>query len=129
MTNKKIIQSFFENVRSGQNVNSAPQYMHNIVYAHQVLAESHTDEVIERSPEDYANHVQEMKAMYGDFSLAIEEILSDGDKVYVRWRQVGTVDKKDVTEIGSAVYLLKDGKIAEYWIQLDRKGIEEQMNN
>jgi predicted ester cyclase len=85
--------------------------------------------VIERSPEDYANHVQEMKAMYGDFSLAIEEILSDGDKVYVRWRQVGTVDKKDVTEIGSAVYLLKDGKIAEYWIQLDRKGIEEQMNN
>lgn len=129
MTNKKIIQSFFENVRSGQNVNSASRYMHSVVYAHQVLAESHTDEVVERSPEDYANHVQEMKAMYGDFSLAIEEILSDGDKVYVRWRQVGTVDKKDVTEIGSAVYLLKDGKIAEYWIQLDRKGIEEQMNN
>lgn len=88
-----------------------------------------SDEVIKRSPEDYANHVKEMKEMYGDFSLTIDEILSDQNKVYVRWHQVGTVDKKSVTEIGSAVYLLKNEKIAEYWIQLDRKGIEEQLNN
>lgn len=34
---------------------------------------------------------------------------------------------KEVIEIGSAVYRLEDRKIVEYWIQVDRFGIIEQI--
>lgn len=69
-----------------------------------------------------------MRDTYGKFKLSIEEILSENNKVYVRWRQIGMVNNIPITEIGSAVYLIKDTKISEYWIQIDRKGIEEQLN-
>jgi len=32
-----------------------------------------------------------------------------------------------LTEIGGAVYRIENGKIAEYWIQLDRQGMELQL--
>lgn len=63
-----------------------------------------------------------MRDTYGKFKLSIEEILSENNKVYVRWRQIGMVNNIPITEIGSAVYLIKDTKISEYWIQIDRKG-------
>lgn len=69
-----------------------------------------------------------MRDTYGKFKLSIEEILSENNKVYVRWRQIGMVNNIPITEISRAVYLIKDTKISEYWIQIDRKGIEEQLN-
>lgn len=127
MNNKQIITDFFEKVRSGKNLNLAYKYMQDNVLAHQIIAESKKEIVIRRTPEDYAEHVNEMRKTYGEFSLSIEEILSDDNKVYVRWRQLGSVKGKPITEIGSAVYMVRNAKISEYWIQLDRKGIEEQM--
>lgn len=32
-----------------------------------------------------------------------------------------------VTDIASAVYRVRDGRIVEYWIQADRKGLEIQV--
>lgn len=104
------------------------------VLAHQVISE---DEVtVTRTPSDYADHVREMIKAYGEFSLEILELLTQGDKVYVRWRQtgihVGEVDGYSPTnipviEIASAVYRVENEQIAEYWIQIDRLGIEKQL--
>lgn len=69
-----------------------------------------------------------MRETYGKSKLSIETILSENNKVYVRWRQIGMVNNIPITEISRAVYLIKDTKISEYWIQIDRKGIEEQLN-
>lgn len=89
-----------------------------------------------RTPSDYADHVREMIEAYGEFSLEIQELLTQGDKVYVRWRQTGThIGKVDgysptnlpVIEIASAVYRVENERIAEYWIQIDRLGIERQL--
>lgn len=128
MNNKKLIQDFYEKIRSGNELASVSNYMHKKVIAHQVLAEAEPEVVISRTPKEYADHVSEMRDTYGKFKLSIEEILSENNKVYVRWRQIGMVNNIPITEIGSAVYLIKDTKISEYWIQIDRKGIEEQLN-
>jgi hypothetical protein len=58
-----------------------------VVLAHHVQSE---DEVtIERSPDDYADHVREMTATWGGFDLSVDEFLVDGTRAYVRLTQVG----------------------------------------
>ncbi|MDA9470139.1 ester cyclase [Enterococcus sp. 5H] len=124
---KQIVTDFFENIRSGKNLQAAYEFMHQRVIAHQVQSEN--EYTVERSPQDYVDHVKEMQDLYGNFKLEIQEILADGNKVYVRWKQTGEmVDGRRIIQIASAVYLVKQEKISEYWIQIDRKGLELQNN-
>ncbi|WP_340027522.1 ester cyclase [Paenibacillus sp. FSL H7-0940] len=134
MTAEQIVRTFFEEVRSGRNPDYASRVMAEQVLAHQVISEEEV--TVTRTPSDYADHVREMIEAYGEFSLEIQELLTQGDKVYVRWRQTGThVGEVDgysptnlpVIEIASAVYRVENEQIAEYWIQIDRLGIEKQL--
>jgi len=134
MTPEQIVKKFFEEVRSGNNPDYATELMADQVLAHQVTSEEEL--TVTRTPKDYADHVKEMVETYGDFSLEIQEFMVQGNKVYVRWKQVGThVGEVDgyqptnlpVIEIASAVYRIEEEKIAEYWIQIDRAGIENQL--
>lgn len=135
MTPEQIVKKFFEEVRSGNNPDYATELMADHVLAHQVISEE--ESTVLRTPTDYADHVKEMVEAYGDFSLEIQEFMVQGNKVYVRWKQVGThVGEVDgfqptslpVIEIASAVYRIEEEKIVEYWIQIDRAGIEKQLN-
>ncbi|MGE7928833.1 ester cyclase [Lysinibacillus xylanilyticus] len=135
MTPEQIVKKFFEEVRSGNNPDYATELMADRVLAHQVISEE--ESTVLRTPTDYADHVKEMVEAYGDFSLEIQEFMVQGNKVYVRWKQVGThVGEVDgfqptslpVIEIASAVYRIEEEKIVEYWIQIDRAGIEKQLN-
>ena len=134
MTPEQIVKKFFEEVRSGNNPDYATELMADQVLGHQVISEEELTVI--RTPKDYADHVKEMVEAYGDFLLEIQEFLVQGNKVYVRWKQVGThVGEVDgyqptnlpVIEIASAVYRIEKEKIAEYWIQIDRAGIENQL--
>ncbi|MED0993980.1 ester cyclase [Bacillus mobilis] len=133
MTPEQIVRNFFEEVRSGKNPDYSNQLMAEKVLAHQIVSEE--EQTVCRTPEDYAEHVREMIEVYGDFSLEIQEFLVQGSKVYVRWKQVGIhlgeIDGYQPTglpiiQMASAVYRIEDGKIAEYWIQIDRSGIQNQ---
>ncbi|QPQ35512.1 ester cyclase [Lysinibacillus sp. JNUCC-52] len=135
MTPEQIVKKFFEEVRSGKNPDYATELMADKVMAHQVISEEEITVI--RTPKDYSDHVKEMVDAYGNFSLEIQEFMVQDKKVYVRWKQVGThVGEVDgyqptslpVIEIASAVYRIEDEKIAEYWIQIDRAGIEIQLN-
>jgi len=135
MTPEQIVKKFFEEVRSGKNPDYATELMADKVMAHQVISEEEITVI--RTPKDYSDHVKEMVDAYGNFSLEIQEFMVQDKKVYVRWKQVGThVGEVDgyqptslpVVEIASAVYRIEDEKIAEYWIQIDRAGIEIQLN-
>ncbi|MFJ6268078.1 ester cyclase [Lysinibacillus xylanilyticus] len=135
MTPEQIVKKFFEEVRSGNNPDYATELMADRVLAHQVISEE--ESTVLRTPTDYADHVKEMVEVYGNFSLEIQEFMVQGNKVYVRWKQVGThVGEVDgfqptslpVIEIASAVYRIEEEKIVEYWIQIDRAGIEKQLN-
>ncbi len=108
--------------------------MAGLVRAHQVVSEA--PEVVERTPQQYAEHVQEMLDAYGAFTLTVDELIAEGNRVYARWtqtgRHVGSVDHypptgAQVTAMTSAVYRVEDGLIVEYWIQIDRQGITAQL--
>ena len=130
---KEIVRNFLANVRAGKTPNQASQYLSSQVLAHQMNSENETTVI--RNPEDYAAHVKDFQRVYGDYDFEVTELLADGDRVYARWKQtachIGVLDGitpsgLPVIEIASAVYRVLDGKITEYWIQIDRKGIETQ---
>ncbi|WP_055586372.1 ester cyclase [Streptacidiphilus griseoplanus] len=135
MTNAKdTVRQFLLQVRSGLHPDRADRFMASRVQAHQVAAEAPV--VVERTPQQYTEHVQEMLETYGDFTLTVDELIAEDDRVYARWtqigRHVGPIDHylptgAQLTEMASAVYRVEDGLIIEYWIQIDRQGITAQL--
>ena len=130
----EVVRGFIRDVRSGERPELAERYMASQVAAHQVTAEA--DVTIVRTPAEYAEHVRDFRRVFGRFELQVEELLADGDRVYVRWRQTGRhlasingerPTGKRLSEIGSAVYRVSGDQIVEYWIQTDRKGLELQL--
>ncbi|MFE7614892.1 ester cyclase [Streptomyces sp. NPDC057496] len=131
---KDTVHQFLLQVRSGLHPDRAGRFMADRVRAHQVVSEAPT--VVERTPQQYTEHVQEMLDAYGPFTLTVDELIAEGDRVYARWtqngRHVGPVDHHrptgaQVTAMTSAVYRVEDGLIVEYWIQIDRQGITAQL--
>jgi reactive intermediate/imine deaminase len=134
MTPKETVRQFLETVRSGRSPERALDFMTDTLLAHQLNAEN--QETIRRTPQNYTEHVREFLRLYGKYDFKITELIAENDKVYARWIQTGrhedTIDQYPpthlpLTEIGSAVYRVVDGKIAEYWILLDRLGFERQL--
>ncbi|MFG2840838.1 ester cyclase [Streptomyces zaomyceticus] len=132
---KDIVHQFLLQVRSGRHPEQAGDFMADRVRAHQVVSEAPA--VVERTPKEYTEHVQEMRDAYGPFTLTVDELIAEGDRVYARWtqhgRHIGPVDHHQptgapVTAITSAVYRVDNGLIVEYWIQIDRQGITNQLH-
>lgn len=131
-----VVAAFIRDVRSGRHPELASRYMAPRVTAHQLCAEDR--QTVERTPEEYAVHVREFLDLFGEFSLEIEEMISQDDRVFVRWRQdgrhVGSQDGEaptgaPLTELTSVVYRVEQGRIVEYWLQFDRKGMEMQLES
>lgn len=104
------------------------------VIAHQIISGEAI--AIERTPQNYTDHVHEFIDCYGKFDLVVEEFITQQSKVYVRWRQIGLHQNsifgypatgKTLITIGSAVYRVENGKIVEYWIQQENDGLKAQL--
>jgi predicted ester cyclase len=130
-----VVATFLARVRVTGDPAAAAEVMGPLVDCHQMVSE--TPETVRRTPAQYAEHVREMLAAFGRFRYTVTEFLVDGDRVYVRWRQDGHHLLTDtgkqgtgqpVTDLGSAVYRVAQGKIVEYWIQLDRLGLQRQVD-
>ena len=131
---RAVVTRFFADIRSGAALGRVDELLAPQVLAHQATAEG--ADTLERTPADYADHVRDMRATYGDFVLTIEEMIAEGDRVYVRWRQTGkhladiegfAPSGRTVVELASAVYRVEEGRIVEYWIQVDRAGMRAQL--
>lgn len=139
LTPEEVVRGFLDNVRSGRNLEAAAIYMAPQVQAHQLQSEQ--EETLIRTPEDYAAHVREFQRAFGPFTFTVEALIAQGDLVSVRWRQMGhhlqslngeVPTGAELIELTSVVYRVADGKIVEYWLQTDRKGMDlqlEKVNN
>ncbi|MEN9655435.1 MAG: hypothetical protein RL311_343 [Bacteroidota bacterium] len=134
MKNKEIVRQFLEQVRSGKFPENAVLFMADSILAHQMNSENQTTVI--RTPRNYSEHIEEFVTLFGNFTFEITELIADEDKVYTRWKQIGNhlteIDGykptgKPLIEVASCVYRLENGKIVEYWIQIDRLGFENQL--
>ena len=133
-TPRELVRRFLAVVRSGAAPERAAEFFAPRVVAHQLVSEA--PQAVERTPEDYAAHVRDFLETWGRFEIEVTELLADGDRVHARWLQRGRhlapVDGfaptgLPVEELASAVYRVADGRIVEYWIQVDRTGTEAQL--
>jgi len=118
---------FLTHVRSGRDPDRATDLMAPVVLAHQVQSE---DEVtVERTPQNYAEHVREMIETWGDFALEVQELLVDGARAYVRLVQNGrhAPTGRTVRQTNAVVYHVEDARITQYWMQIDRAGLAAQL--
>ncbi|MEZ9423748.1 ester cyclase [Vibrio lentus] len=134
MSVEEVVRGFIEEVRSGKQLDLVNKYLAQVVVAHQIV--SGVSQAIERTPENYREHVEEFLEAYGNFDLKVEEFLVQGAKVYVRWRQEGRHEGViygyeptglELSTVGSAVYRVSENQIAEYWIQQENQGLRGQL--
>jgi predicted ester cyclase len=133
--NKDFIRAFFRDIRSGADLAAVRKYLAPRVIAHQICSEEPI--AVERTPENYAEHVAEMIDACEDFSITLDALIADESLVYARWTQRGMYARTDdgghdlwqsITEFASAVYRIDSAKIVEYWIQIDRFGTLRQLD-
>jgi len=128
----RTVTEWLSAVRVTGDTDAAERLMGHAVPAHQHVAER--DETVVRTPSAYAAHVREMLEDHGPLRLRVDELIVESDHVFVRWLQHGQVRRsadpdaptRPLREAGSAVYRVADGRIQEYWIQLDRLGEQLQ---
>ncbi len=134
-TPRQTVTRFFERVRSGKAPEEASLFLAPRVAAHQVVS-AFGPLTLVRTPDEYAAHVRDMIHQYGLFTLTIEDVLADGNKVFVRWRQEGhhrgplfgePPTGAPLVQRGSAVYRVEEERIEEYWIQVEVSGLETQI--
>ena len=90
----------------------------------------------ESGPEQVKRLVAMYRAAFPDLHFEIEGMVSDGDRVAVRWIATGThqapvlglpATNRHVSLIGCDVLRLRDDLIAESWSYYDRLALMEQL--
>jgi predicted ester cyclase len=90
----------------------------------------------ERGPDGFVTALTALRRGFPDIHFTLHDVISDGDKVAVRWTWRGTHQGsfagleptgKRVDNTGIAVYAIRDGKIVQAWIETDRLGILQAM--
>jgi nudix-type nucleoside diphosphatase (YffH/AdpP family) len=117
---EEVVRGFLLDVRSGERLDRADRYLAPQVRAHQGRpGEVHA--IVTRSPDEYVEHVREMLRAAGPWSFEVTGLTRSGDLVEATWRQVGPLGEaggraQPVTQHGWAGYLVRAGRITEYWI-------------
>jgi predicted ester cyclase len=73
--------------------------------------------------------VDEVLKPFPDLTMPVDDIFAQGDKVVVRWTFTGTyiVFGKPVTQTGTSIYRIANGKIVEAWCDFDMLGTVQQI--
>jgi len=85
--------------------------------------------------EGYKQAVNMHRTAFADFSLTIEDIIAEENKVVIRWTIRGThkgeymgvaPTGKQVTVTGTSIRRIEGGKTLEEWIEIDMLGLMRQ---
>ncbi len=127
-TAKEIVKDFILNVRSRKDPSQAFVLMGDEITSHNIRSEMPGGEMTyHRTPQMFVDHLQEMKDEDGDFTLELQELFGNDEKVYARIKETYDLPGgKKKYEYISFVYRVENEKIVEYWLTLDRTGVEKQ---
>lgn len=96
----------------------------------------HHRESVSTGADRYLVAVSLWRDAFPDWSVEIEDLLCDGDKVVARYRETGThlgplgshaPTGRRYAKNGIGIYRIEDGRIAELWCQEDEIGFRRQL--
>jgi len=124
--NKEIVQRIYEDcLNTGQ-----------LELLNQLVGQDFVGINGQKGPSAFAAIIQELRQGFPDIRWTIEELITEGDRVVVRWRWQGThrgsfrgipASQKPMTNSAIAIYQLRDNKVVQTWIQTDRLGFLQQI--
>jgi steroid delta-isomerase-like uncharacterized protein len=127
--NKTLARRWFEDLFSRGNLDAANE----ILSAEFVDHLTHEDE---RGLEELKAYVTIYRAAFPDIQDTLEQIVAEGDKVVVRWTSRGSHQGefmgaaptgRHVTFTGMRLFRIAENKIAESWVNIDERGLQEQL--
>ena len=125
--NKKAVEELFEACFN--------QGQHQVL--DKLLSPDYVGAQGEKGPEAFKRTVMGLKTAFPDIHYAVNDVVAEGDKVAVRWRWSGTHQGpfrtfaptgKAMTNTGTAIFQLRDGKIVAASLETDRLGFLQQMD-
>lgn len=130
--NKALVRRFYDEMLTRHRLDAA--------------AELFTEDYVDHDPGNIAGEpagapgarqeVAVFTTAFPDFSVTVEDLLAEGDRVCARVIARGThrgdlmgipPTGKPVTITGTQVWRIKDGKLAEGWLEIDRLGMLQQL--
>ncbi len=89
-----------------------------------------------RGPEVFKRTVSMYRAAFPDLRMVVDDVMSDGDKVALRWHTEGThlgeleglaPTGKKASVTGLSIDQWRDGRLVESWTQWDNLGLARQL--
>jgi steroid delta-isomerase-like uncharacterized protein len=128
--NKAVVARFYDEVLNQRKV--------------AVLDELAVEDYVEHDPfpgqgngrADLKARAQLLQSAFDPLRFTVEDVIAEGDKVVVRWKNAGThsgsflgipATNKTFSVAGIDVHLVRDGRIAEHWHVVDQLGQMQQM--
>jgi steroid delta-isomerase-like uncharacterized protein len=132
--NKALVRRYFED--APHNPDACDEIFAPSFRFHTIQRAFITPQVVESSPESEKAAYEWLKTVWGDWSMTIDEMIAEDDRVMVRWTFHGTHQGefsglpptyKQVTYSGINVFRIADGKIVEIWDIFDRLWMWQQL--
>ncbi|GAA4302970.1 hypothetical protein GCM10023143_05820 [Compostibacter hankyongensis] len=126
-TNKEIIRNLYENILNNRKIE----------LLNDVISPDYVGIGGVKGVAGFSSTVLSVIAGFPDIEWTIEDMVSEGDKIIVRWHWNGTntapfrgipASNKKVTDNAIVIYQLKDGKVTNAWLQGDRLGVLTQIS-
>lgn len=123
--NKEIIRNLYENILNNRKM----ELLNDVVAPDAGIGDV-------KGVAGFSNTVMSVIAGFPDIKWTIDDMVSEGDKVIVRWHWSATntapfrgfpASNKKVTDNAIVIYQLKDGKVTNAWLQGDRLGVLMQI--
>ena len=128
--NKKVVTRFYAEVLNGRDV--------------AVLDELAVEDYVEHDPfpgqgngrADLKARVQALQSAFDPLRFTVEDMIAEGDKVVVRWKNSGThsgnfmgipATNKPFSVAGIDIHVVRDGQLAEHWHVVDQLTQLQQM--
>ena len=127
--NKALARRWFEDLFSRGDVDAANEILSAEFVDHLPREE-------ERGIEELKHYVSIYRTAFPDIQDTEEDIVAEGDKVVVRWRSRGTHQGefmgvaptgRQVTFTGMRLFRIAGDMIAESWVNIDERGLQEQL--
>jgi steroid delta-isomerase-like uncharacterized protein len=124
--NKKNVRMLFED---GVNLG-------NWALFDRLIADDYVGAQGDRGPSGFKGVMSTLHTAFPDIRYTIDDILAEGDSVAIRWHWAGThkgpfrgflPSNRSVSNSGTAIFRLRDGKIIGSSIETDRLGFLQQL--
>jgi steroid delta-isomerase-like uncharacterized protein len=123
------VRRFFDELWNGGELDCADDVL-SPTHVHHIGA----DELV--GPDEVKDTVGRFRTAFPDLHFELEDVVSDGDRVVVRWTATGThvgefaglaATGRSARWTGIDLVRLEDGRIVELWAAADGAGLFEQL--